>query len=337
VLQHVSEQSHRATTTTQVAQLRREAQTALSGAVKAKAIRKEEAAEIEEELRHQLFTRFGTRTESSAVAQYERQTGNAVFGRNDRRLVWPFPELSEREPGNPNDLEPPPELAQGWGAGQQRAFIRRVREVAQGLGPWIVLGGEQGFLEQCAKGGLEAWERAGIHKEAEAQALRHVGVNLPDGAGRTVVVWREGGRGWCYSDRAGVRQGPFPNEMMREWHAAGWLPGNTLIHTVGMDQPRPMDEVFPPHLFAVPFASEPQGDCVGAAGGTALLWEAVRLAEDGLEGIAQYDSDREEDAGTGGGGVRATLFQIIGSVDGVSDEVRAPLSPYERIKYVHMW
>ena len=49
----------------------------------------------------------------------------------------------------------------------------------------------------------------------------------------------------------------------------------------------------------------------------------MRIAEDGLNALAQYDSDEEErEAGDADGVAEGdVLFEIIGSVDGVSDEV----------------
>jgi len=203
LLKEVSSKSNQTRTTTEVVALKTKAEEAIATALKEQTIVKEEAEELKDTLRHQLFTRFGTRTEGSAIVQYEKQTGNHVYGKNDRRLVWPFP---SDVPDDVSKLSPPVELSRNWDeAGSSQ--VESVVSMAEGQGGWVQYGGARKSSTSELNAGLEAWERASIHKEAEANRLGHASINLQTGE-RVILLWRESDRPWCYIDASGAKQAP---------------------------------------------------------------------------------------------------------------------------------
>ena len=200
LLKDVSSKSNQTRTTTEVVALKKKADVAIETALKEQTIAKEEAQELKDTMRHQLFTRFGTRTESSAIVQYEKQTGNHVYGKNDRRLVWPFPS----DPDDMSKLVPPVELSRNWDE-PGPSKVESIVSMVEGQGGWVQYGGGRKSSTCALKADLEAWERASIHKEAEENELGHTSLNLQTGE-RVVLIWRESDRPWWYIDSSGAKQ-----------------------------------------------------------------------------------------------------------------------------------
>ncbi|CAM9904325.1 unnamed protein product [Pylaiella littoralis] len=76
---------------------------------------KAEAKELENDLRHDINTQFGTRNENFALSVYERRSGSEVICSNERIMVWPFPGSKVSGDEVPDGaLKPPIELSKGW-------------------------------------------------------------------------------------------------------------------------------------------------------------------------------------------------------------------------------
>ncbi|CAN0338565.1 unnamed protein product, partial [Laminaria digitata] len=92
--------------------LQEKARSLLREAQAKKKISKEEAKEIENDLRYDINTQFGTRNENDAIMVYERRSGTEVICSNERILVWPFPGEREGDGVPDGALTPPQELSE---------------------------------------------------------------------------------------------------------------------------------------------------------------------------------------------------------------------------------
>ena len=274
-----------AATTGAVAAARAAAGRAVAAAVARREVSAAEGAALASYARHGAHTAFGRRQENDAIAAYERATGNAVRDGNNVRHELRF------------------DASGAWTAAKRRErsrsrvnrAVRRFAEsddAARELPPW------------------PAADRRAAHALADELGLGHASSGA--GADRRVVLAKPP-TGWHYLDSAREPRGPFYDDAMRAWIAAGWFGDDVLVARSGRC------------CACVSAVYRRLGDvrrgCGDARCRAAALFRppapACLAAYDGASSDSS-DGDSDDDLPAGAAG---ELFRVVGYVDGLSDEV----------------